>query len=115
LPDGVYPVLRQDASLAMTGTLLQTLLRQTCNLNFKALDLATRPLALTTMVGVAVVIVPDEVAGQPFYRIWFDGTYGGYLWQTLIDIASEQGGGAVGLACLMQENSNHLLPQRSVQ
>lgn len=114
-PDGVYPVLRQDGSFAMTGAFLQKLLRQTCNLNFNAFDLATRPLALTTMVGVPVLIIPAEVAGQPRYRIWFDGTYGGYLWQTLLDVAGEQGGGAVGLACLMQKNFNHLPPQRSAQ
>jgi sarcosine oxidase subunit gamma len=103
LPAGVYPVLRQDASFALTGAALQSLLRQTCNLNFKTLDLETRPLALTSMVGVPVLIIPGEAAGIACYRVWCDGTYGGYLWQTLLDIARELGGGAVGTACLMQE------------
>ena len=101
LPAGVYPVLRQDASLALTGSALQVLLAQTCSLDFKALDPASRQLALTSMVGVTVVILPMVVAGEVTYRVWCDGTYGGYLWQTLVDIARESGGGAVGVDCLM--------------
>jgi sarcosine oxidase subunit gamma len=103
LPAGVCPVLRQDAAFALTGAALDTLLRQTCNVNFKTLDLKTRQLALTSMVGVPVVISPGEMAGQACYRLWCDGTYGGYLWQTLLDIAGELGGGAVGAGCLMPE------------
>ncbi len=101
LPEGVYPVLRQDASLALTGSALQVLLAQTCSLNFKTLDVQRRQLALTSMVGVSVVILPMATAGELMYRVWCDGTYGGYLWQTLVDIARESGGGAVGLDCLM--------------
>ena len=103
LPAGVCPVLRQDAAFALTGAALDTLLRQTCNVNFKTLDLKTRQLALTSMVGVPVVIGPMEMAGQRCYRLWCDGTYGGYLWQTLLGIARELGGGAVGVGCLMPE------------
>ena len=101
LPSGVYPVLRQDASLALTGSALQVLLPQTCSLNFKALDMGSRQLALTSMVGVSVVILPMAAADDVMYRVWCDGTYGGFLWQTLVDIARESGGGAVGVDCLM--------------
>ncbi|PUA17762.1 hypothetical protein C7W93_18025 [Glaciimonas sp. PCH181] len=124
-PDGVYPVLRQDASFAVTGAFLQTLLRQTCAMNFNVLDLSTRPLALTSMVGVQVLVIPSELNEQPLYRVWFDGTYADYLWQTLLGIAGEHGGGPVGLDCLMQKNamqqntrqhnSHHLIPQRSAR
>jgi sarcosine oxidase subunit gamma len=103
LPAGVVPVLRQDAALALTGAALDTLLRQTCNVNFKTLDPKTRQLALTSMVGVPVVISPEEMAGMAGYRVWCDGTYGTYLWQTLLDVACELGGGAVGIGCLMPE------------
>ena len=34
------------------------------------------------------------------YRIWCDGTYGAYLWDTLLEIAIELGGGAVGLTAV---------------
>jgi len=53
------------------------------------------------MVGVAVTVIPNERAGQPFYRIWCDGTFAVYLWQTLLAIATELGGGAVGAARLV--------------
>jgi sarcosine oxidase subunit gamma len=102
-PAGVYPVLRQDASFALTGSALDALLRQTCNVNFKTLDIKARQLALTSMVGVPVVISPREMAGQAGYRLWCDGTYGAYLWQTLFGIAVELGGGAAGIGCLMPE------------
>jgi len=102
-PAGVCPVLRQDAAMALTGAALDTLLRQTCNVNFRTLDLKTRQLALTSMVGVPVVIGPGEMAGRSCYRLWCDGTYGSYLWQTLLGIARELGGGAVGMGCLVPE------------
>ena len=92
---GVYPVLRQDAALILGGARLDELLRQTCNVNFRPLDLAARPVVLTSMVGVGVTVIPELRNGQPAVRIWCDGTYGHYLWETLLGIAVELGGGAV--------------------
>jgi sarcosine oxidase subunit gamma len=96
----VYPVLRQDLALVLCGEAIEELLLQTCNVNFRALDLATRPVVLTSMAGVAVTVLPGERLGRPFYRLWADGTYGVYLWETLSDIAAELGGGPVGLAVI---------------
>jgi sarcosine oxidase subunit gamma len=48
------------------------------------------------MIGVAVTVIPGDRNGQPFYRIWCDGTFGTYFWQTLVEIATELGGGAIG-------------------
>ncbi|WP_124950076.1 methylglutamate dehydrogenase [Sulfuriferula thiophila] len=96
-PHGVYPVLRQDAALILTGAAVQQLLRQTCSFNFMTLDKANRPLVLTTMVGVPVTVLPVDMPEGEYYRVWCDGTYGEYLWRTLLDIACELGGGAVGL------------------
>ena len=92
---GVYPVLRQDAALVLGGSRLDELLRQSCSVNFRALDLAARPVVLTSMVGVGVTAIPELCAGRPTLRIWCDGTYGHYLWETLLDIAGDLGGGAV--------------------
>ena len=96
---GVYPVLRQDAALILGGARLDELLRQTCNVNFRPLDPATRPVVLTSMVGVGVTVIPELRNGQPFVRVWCDGTYGHYLWETLLGIATELGGGAVAPHC----------------
>ncbi len=102
-PARVYPVLRQDFAVALWGDLLYELMAQTCSINLRALDLAQRPVLLTTMIGVAVTLLPDQRSGQPFYRIWCDGTFGEYVWQTLWEIAAELGGEAAGMNSLTQE------------
>lgn len=95
-PAKVYPVLRQDAAIALCGSAVNELLQQTCSINFRALRLSEHPVVLTSMIGVAVTVIPGERNGQPFYRLWCDGTFGVYVWQTLLAIAEELGGGAVG-------------------
>lgn len=99
-PMHVYPVLHQDAALVLCGEAVHELLLQTCNVNFGALDLAARPVVLTSMAGVAVTVMPGARAGKPYYRVWADGTYGLYLWETLAGIAGELGGGPVGVAAI---------------
>ncbi len=59
------------------------------------------PVVITSMVGVGVTIVPEWRAGRPLCRVWCDGTYGHYLRQTLLGIASSLGGGAVAPHDLM--------------
>lgn len=98
----VYPVLRQDLALALCGEALHELLLQTCNVNFRALELEAKPVVLTSMAGVAVTVLPGERLGRPYYRLWADGTYGVYLWETLAGIAGELGGGPVGLATITE-------------
>lgn len=98
----VYPVLRQDLALALCGEALPELLLQTCNVNFHALDLTAAPVVLTSMAGVAITVLPGERLGRPYYRLWADGTYGTYLWDTLAGIAAELGGGPVGLAAITE-------------
>lgn len=95
-PPKVYPVLRQDAAIALCGSAVNELLQQTCSINFRALSLSDHPVVLTSMIGVAVTVIPGERNGHPFYRIWCDGTFGVYVWRTLLAIAEELGGGAVG-------------------
>jgi sarcosine oxidase, subunit gamma len=94
-PVKVYPVLRQDLAIGLCGDIVNNLLRQTCSVNFRAL-VGDRPVVLTSMVGVSVTIIPGECSGLPCYRIWCDGTFGRYLWHTLLTIAVELGGGAIG-------------------
>ena len=95
-PGSVYSVLRQDAAIALCGAAVNELLLQTCNFNFRAVSLVERPVVLTMIVGVSAIVIPGQRNGQPFYRIWCDGTFGAYLWSTLLAIAQELGGGAVG-------------------
>jgi sarcosine oxidase, subunit gamma len=92
LPERVYPVLRQDLAIALCGNSIQDLLLQTCGINFRALSLPENPLVLTSMIGVSVLVIPNET----IYRIWCDGTFGVYFWQTLLEMAEELGGGPIG-------------------
>jgi sarcosine oxidase subunit gamma len=75
--------------------------------NFAGLELAGRPAVLTSMVGVGVTVIAETAAsvsassGSAWrYRIWCDGTFGAYLWQTLVEVARDLGGGPVGLEAL---------------
>jgi sarcosine oxidase subunit gamma len=105
-PAKVYPVLRQDLALALVGNRANELLRQTCSFNFQALSPSDRPVVLTSMIGVAVTVIPGDRNGKPFYRIWCDGTFGTYFWQTLVEIATELGGGAIGTESPMKNLPN---------
>lgn len=100
---GVAPVLRQDAEIALAGPRTNELLLQTCGFNFAALDLLTRPIVMTSMIGVSVLVIPGTRRNAPFYQIWCDGTYATYLWEQLLQIAKELGGGAVGLIALFHD------------
>lgn len=94
-PPKVYPVLRQDLAIALSGNRVPDLMRQTCSINLQAPDWGDRPVILTAMIGVSVTLIPGEQDGIPHHRIWCDGTYGTYFWKTLLEIASELGGGAI--------------------
>jgi sarcosine oxidase subunit gamma len=97
-PAGAYPVLREDAEIALLGPQVNELLLQTCNVNFRAIDLAARPVVLTSMAGVSVTVLPGQHERTPFYRVWCDYTFGDYLFRTLLQIATELGGGPIGAA-----------------
>jgi sarcosine oxidase subunit gamma len=92
-PAGVYPVLRRDTGLVLSGSAALDVLAQTCNVNFAALALDERPLVMTSMIGVSVLVIPERRAGGTAYRIWCDPTYGPYLARTLHAIATEEDGG----------------------
>ena len=93
----VYPVPRFDAALALIGPKLPELLAQTCAIDFSVLVPAEQALVLTSMVGVGVTALYTlDAQGVPLLRLWCDGSYGEYLWITLLEIATSLGGGAIG-------------------
>jgi sarcosine oxidase subunit gamma len=98
---GVYPVLRQDAAFALCGARVNELLLQTCNVDFRTLDAEPTKVVLTSMAGVGVTVLSRKNGIYPSYRIWCDGTYGVYLWETLAQIATELGGGCIGVNALL--------------
>jgi sarcosine oxidase subunit gamma len=96
-PPGVYPVLRQDAAFLLSGDGGADVLAQVCNVNFPALVLDSRPVIMTLMVGVAVLVVPRDLDGQRQYLIWCDPTFGPYLAESLGNIVIECGGNYRGV------------------
>lgn len=94
---GVLPVWRQDISLMISGSDATTLLAQVCSFNFSA---AGEQFVMTQVAGVSCSVLRRDRAGLPVWQLWADGTYGSYLWQTLVEIARELGGDAVGTAHL---------------
>jgi sarcosine oxidase, subunit gamma len=92
-PPGVYPVLREDWGFHLGGEGVHEVLSQVCNVNFAALSPDSHPLIMTLMIGVAVLVVPQN--GQ--YRIWCDPTFGPYLGESLGAVVNECGGSYTGV------------------
>ncbi len=82
-PSGVYPVLREDAAFVLKGAGVHDVLAQVCNVDFAAIDANLGTLVMTLMIGVAVLVVPQEGAGERCYRIWCDPSFGPYLGEAL--------------------------------
>ena len=98
---GVYPVLRQDASLILSGSRAGELFR-----HVSSYDFTTEPhedLIFTPIAGVSCSLLRQTINGFPAFRLWTDGTYGLYIWHTLLEIAKELGGGTVGAAVFFPE------------
>jgi len=93
---GVYRVLRQDAALIISGAKSGEMLRHVCSYDF--VNDPHGNLVFTQVAGVSCPVLRQELSGIPVFRLWTDGTYGIYIWRTLLDVAAELGGGAVGTA-----------------
>lgn len=94
-PD-LAPVVRQDATLLLVGPRATELLLQTCGYEFaKSQD---QRLVYTRIAGVSCGVLPQQILGNRGYRIWFDPSYALYLWDALVEIATEFEGGVVDAA-----------------
>ena len=67
-------------------------LAQVCNVNFNALDIGQRPIVMTLMVGVSVLVLPQQQPDGAIYRIWCDPSFGTYLWETLEEVVQKMPG-----------------------
>jgi sarcosine oxidase subunit gamma len=73
---------------------VHAVLAEVCSFDFAALSLEDRPVVMTSMIGVSVLIVPRDGAGGRRYRIWCDPSFGPYVWGTLRAVVAECGGTA---------------------
>jgi sarcosine oxidase subunit gamma len=107
---GVYTALRQDASFLLSGDHAPAVLRQTCGFDFRQPGFRPSPkpgqatvMVMTRVAGVSTWVVHRAINGTTVYQLWADGTYGPYLWETLLKITRESGGDAVGLSVFFPE------------
>jgi sarcosine oxidase subunit gamma len=97
-PSGVYPVLREDRAFLLSGADVHEVLAQVCNVDFAQLPLEARPVIMTMMIGVSVLVVPQSAAGRRYYRIWCDPSFGPYLGESLGAVVLECGGRYTGMS-----------------
>ncbi|HXG23305.1 MAG TPA: hypothetical protein VNJ09_02025 [Chthonomonadales bacterium] len=93
--EGVYPVLREDASFLISGSEATEVMAQTCGYDFRRAD---SRMVFSRVAMVSCAILPRTLNGIPAFQLWLDSTYGAYLWETLLAIVRELGGNVVGLS-----------------
>jgi len=96
---GAYKVARADAAFILSGGEVLNLLSELCSLDLRDSALASDAVVMTQVAGISATLLRQQLNGEQVYRIWCDGTYGPYMWDMLLEIAKELGGGAVGLSC----------------
>jgi sarcosine oxidase gamma subunit len=96
VPSGVYPVLRQDFAIEISGSRPHELFAQTCAVDLIPVEressATTGPVILTSMIGVSVVITCRASSAGPRFTVWSDPSYSHYFWTQLAAIATELGG-----------------------
>jgi sarcosine oxidase subunit gamma len=98
-PAAVYPVARQDLVVAISGAGLNTLLRQTCSVDFAPLLASAASdggaVVLTSIIGVGVVAWPQRTEAGAAVTLWSDPSYAHYFWSTLLELGA--GAGSVSI------------------
>jgi sarcosine oxidase subunit gamma len=96
---GVYPVLREDFAIVLGGIRAPDVLAQVCNVDLAALELASKPVVMTLVAGVSVLVLPQQAGpgdDPTLYRIWCDPSLGSYLWETLAQVVATTTNGRGG-------------------
>lgn len=96
--EGLYPVARSDAAFMLIGSEVLSLLSELCALDLRESALLVNGVLMTQVAGISAIVIRQNLNGEQVYRLWCDGTYGSYMWEILLKIAVELGGGAVGLS-----------------
>ncbi len=103
-PATVYPVARQDLLITLRGPGLGALLRQVCSVDFapllRAAGAGGGAVVLTSMIGVGVVAWPHRsaAAAAPALSLWCEPSFAHYFWNTLLEVARDQGSVTINLA-----------------
>lgn len=95
----VYKVPRADAAFILSGSEVLNLFSELCSLDLREKSVSADDVIMTQVAGISAIVLRQTLNGEQVYRVWCDGTYGPYMWEVMLEIAVELGGGAVGLAC----------------
>lgn len=93
---GIHKVIRNDAAFIISGELTSALFSEVCAIDLDNGTLEENRLVMTVIAGVSATLLKQKLNGKTVYRIWCDGTFGSYLWEALLGIIEEHGGGPVG-------------------
>ena len=113
-----WPVRREDAAFLLCGERALEVLAQACSYDFRSAAgtfVMTRVAMVSCSIlveggpgagslaegGVAAVDGEEDAAGGPVYHLWAAASYGLYLWDELLAIVRDCGGGPVGDAALV--------------
>ncbi len=98
MPSGVYPVLRQDFVIEISGDGSHDLFTQTCAVDLAPVERESSatagPVIMTSMIGVGVVLTCRASNDGPRFTVWSDPSYSHYFWNQLLAIATDLGGAA---------------------
>ena len=94
---GCWPVRREDAAFLLCGARAPEALAQACSYDFRD---AAGSFVMTRVALVSCSILveggEEDAAPAPVYHLWTAASYGPYLWDELLAIVRECGGGPVG-------------------
>jgi sarcosine oxidase, subunit gamma len=93
----VFKVPREDAAFIVSGSEALNLFSELCSLDLRDKSLDAKDLIMTQVAGISAIVMRQSINNEPVYRMWCDGTYGPYMWEILQEVATELGGGTVGL------------------
>ncbi|MEK6270754.1 MAG: hypothetical protein N2B57_08370 [Planctomycetales bacterium] len=80
----------------MTGRHSLQLFAQTCSHRFETSP--AEKWVYTRIAGVNCGVLPQSQGEATHYALWLDPSYAVYLWETLLEIVTELGGGAIETA-----------------
>jgi sarcosine oxidase, subunit gamma len=83
----VYFVPHADASFTLSGEGVLSLLTQVCMLDVPH-ELQQNQLIMTQVAGVSAVLLKQSTNGVDIYRLWCDGSYQRYMFDTLTHLAN---------------------------
>jgi sarcosine oxidase subunit gamma len=97
-PKDVYHVVRADASFIISGDKVLNMFSELCTLDLSEKVFKYEDVLMTQVADISATISYQTINNKQIYRLWCDGTLGAYMWNVLHQLATEQGGGAVGFS-----------------